>query len=307
MAHQSRDDFPADVIRSAKMRAAYICANPNCRTFTIAPSTVDDLLVQYRGKVAHITAASKGGPRYEEQMTPGERMSISNAIFLCSNCADLIDKNYGIDYPVSTLHLWKEGHYTWVLTHLNKTPNEGNNVSVSSSQQSGGITANTVNFNTSPAFAVDETKRHDLATYLRLEAIIDEDFVHRFYDDLEGNAVCKVDDMHLLDKIHLLLRKTSNSFINDKLDATRITLLNSIPPLSDFVGVHFDKWPYDQESNNFDIQLHPDYIRDTRYKPMKWEDREKWTALFDELKKLNLVFHEAYCSFRKAIKQVLHQ
>lgn len=50
------------------------------------------------GKVAHITAAAVGGPRYMKELSEEDRKSITNAIFLCSNCADLIDKNKGIDY-----------------------------------------------------------------------------------------------------------------------------------------------------------------------------------------------------------------
>src|SRR5579864_8372764 len=99
----NRDDFSQRVINTSKMRAAFICSNPSCKAMTLFPSSEDENLVQYIGIAAHITSASPGGPRYDTSMMKEERESISNAIFLCSNCATLIDKNGGVDYPVATL------------------------------------------------------------------------------------------------------------------------------------------------------------------------------------------------------------
>ena len=75
------------------MRAALICSNPDCRKQTVAPSESDEDKFVCIGKAAHITAAARGGPRYAIDMSPAERSAISNAIYLCSGCADLIDKN----------------------------------------------------------------------------------------------------------------------------------------------------------------------------------------------------------------------
>lgn len=272
----SRDNFPADVIKSSKMRAAYICSKPDCRAFTIAPSVENDLLVQYSGKVAHINAASKGGPRYEPAMTQFERTSIENALFLCSNCAELIDKNNGMDYPTTILRSWKEQHFKWVLENLNKSLPVRYEISIRSSHQLGGITANTVNINSSPGLVIDRNKQHDYETYLRVAVIIDEDFVEGFYKTIMNNADCTIDGTHQLDTIFSMLKKTSNSFLNPQLDVLRLKLLEALPPLINFISTHFDKWPYDQKVLNFTIQLHPDYLRDTSYKKMKWEDRQRW-------------------------------
>lgn len=116
----SRDDFTQSVKNALAKRAAFICAKPDCKVMTLAPSITDEEKFQYCGKAAHITAASKGGPHYDETLTPNERASINNAIFLCSNCADLVDKNQGIDYPAATLRDWKAQHDNWVLANLNK-------------------------------------------------------------------------------------------------------------------------------------------------------------------------------------------
>ena len=45
------------------------------------------------GQAAHISAAAEGGPRYVASMTPEQRTSISNGLWLCSNCHDQIDRN----------------------------------------------------------------------------------------------------------------------------------------------------------------------------------------------------------------------
>lgn len=102
------------------MRAALICSNPDCRRQTVAPSGSDDETFTYLGKAAHISAAAAGGPRYDSEMSPQERSSISNAIFLCSSCADLIDRNEGKDFPVTVLRQWKVDHEQWVTSNLNK-------------------------------------------------------------------------------------------------------------------------------------------------------------------------------------------
>ena len=97
-----------------------LCSNPDCRGQTVAPSESDEETFTYLGKAAHISAAAAGGPRYDSKMSPQERSSISNAIFLCSSCADLIDKNEGKDFPVTVLRQWKVDHEQWVTSNLNK-------------------------------------------------------------------------------------------------------------------------------------------------------------------------------------------
>jgi len=117
---ESRDDFPKPVADALGKRAAYICSNPECRVLTIAPSDEDESKFLYIGKAAHICAAASGGPRYSAEMTSEERKAAPNGIFLCSNCADMIDKNNGIDFSVERLRRWKEEHEKWVAANLNK-------------------------------------------------------------------------------------------------------------------------------------------------------------------------------------------
>lgn len=117
---KDRDNFPATVASALAKRAAYICSNPDCRAQTLAPSDANQAKFLYIGKAAHISAAATGGPRYDSNMTPEARAAAENGIFLCSSCADLIDKNNGLDFPVDRLRSWKTMHEQWVLENLNK-------------------------------------------------------------------------------------------------------------------------------------------------------------------------------------------
>jgi tetratricopeptide (TPR) repeat protein len=59
------------------------------------------------GVAAHITAASRGGPRFDESITAAERSSVRNGIWLCQACATLIDKD-AVRYTVPLLNGWKK-------------------------------------------------------------------------------------------------------------------------------------------------------------------------------------------------------
>lgn len=117
---QARDEFLKATIELLGKRSAFVCSNPDCRTLTIAPSDADEAKWLYIGKAAHICAAASGGARYRAEMSPEERKSASNGIFLCSNCADMIDKNNGLDFPEPLLQKWRIDHEKWVTANLNK-------------------------------------------------------------------------------------------------------------------------------------------------------------------------------------------
>ncbi len=59
------------------------------------------------GVAAHITAASAGGPRYDPSMSPKDRRSIRNGIWLCQSCAKLVDSDQS-RYPVTLLRGFKK-------------------------------------------------------------------------------------------------------------------------------------------------------------------------------------------------------
>ena len=165
---QSRDDFPKPVADALGKRAAFIYSNPDCRALTLAPSEADETKFLYIGIAAHLCAAAAGGPRYNAQMTPDERKSASNGVFLCSNCADMIDKNNGIDFPVGRLQRWKDEHEKWVAANLNKRQSalqQAVSFNVTSVGQQRGITAGIVNVGPQ-ARKIDDRLKAELAQLL---------------------------------------------------------------------------------------------------------------------------------------------
>lgn len=100
-----RDDFSEDVKRTIANRAALICSNPDCEATTAGPQD-DPTKALNIGVAAHITAASPGGPRYNEVLTSDQRSSIWNAIWLCQNCAKLIDNDVSM-FPEDVVRAWK--------------------------------------------------------------------------------------------------------------------------------------------------------------------------------------------------------
>jgi len=86
-------------------RVGYLCSNPNCRALTIGANNTTDKSTSI-GIAAHITAASTGGPRYNPNLTTEQRQHIDNGVWLCSNCATLIDKDPA-SYSLESLEIWK--------------------------------------------------------------------------------------------------------------------------------------------------------------------------------------------------------
>lgn len=100
-----RDNFsPKDKDTLAK-RVGCRCSNPQCTCPTSGPHTEVNKSVNL-GVAAHITAAKKGGPRYNPLLTPKQRKSIENGIWLCQTCAKLIDSDEA-RFPVELLNEWK--------------------------------------------------------------------------------------------------------------------------------------------------------------------------------------------------------
>lgn len=89
---RNRDDFSQHVKEILAKRAGQICSNPNCQVSTSGPHTQLDKAVNL-GVAAHICAAAFGGKRYSPKMAPEKRSGIENGIWLCQNCAKLIDSD----------------------------------------------------------------------------------------------------------------------------------------------------------------------------------------------------------------------
>src|SRR5215208_7214673 len=102
------DDFTRPTIELLAKRSAYTCSR--CRAKTIGPSKSDATKTISVGVAAHITASRPKGPRHNPSLTPKERKSAANGIWLCQTCSRMIDANGGTDYSVDTLRKWKDEH-----------------------------------------------------------------------------------------------------------------------------------------------------------------------------------------------------
>lgn len=100
-----RDEFLNTVKRTLAERVGYLCSNPNCRKSTSGPRSDPSKSVNI-GVAAHITAAAPGGPRYDPNLSSEERRSHKNGIWLCQNCAKLVD-NDPEKYTSELLYSWK--------------------------------------------------------------------------------------------------------------------------------------------------------------------------------------------------------
>ena len=83
-----RDEFSAKTIRTLAARVGYHCSNPTCVRSTSGPS-LDEASTVNIGVGAHIAAADAGGKRYDPRMSPAERSSGNNGIWLCQSCSKL--------------------------------------------------------------------------------------------------------------------------------------------------------------------------------------------------------------------------
>ncbi len=87
----ARDRVPPAQEKVVIARSGNKCAYPHCGLeLTIDARNADDR-PKATGKVAHIAAASPGGPRYDKTMTSAERGSADNLIYLCGAHHDAID------------------------------------------------------------------------------------------------------------------------------------------------------------------------------------------------------------------------
>jgi hypothetical protein len=107
MPKSSRDDFAPRTKETIARRSGYRCAFPNCRRLTLMLNPEDPSSSVSTGIGAHICAAASGGPRYDPSMTPEERASATNGIWLCASCSATVDKMPDA-FSVDTLRYWKQ-------------------------------------------------------------------------------------------------------------------------------------------------------------------------------------------------------
>ncbi len=132
------------VIKRLFAHSGNCCAFPTCTT-----PVVDGEIVL--GEVCHIAAASPQGPRYDARQTDDQRNGFENLILLCPTHHTVIDADLEA-YTVDRLTKMKADHEKQAKTIPESQASNGAlliiDSSVRSENQSGGLTAQTVNAGT---------------------------------------------------------------------------------------------------------------------------------------------------------------
>ena len=107
----NRAEFSEPTKKAAAARASWHCSFTGCQKLTVGPSEESPDGIAMIGKAAHICGAApgRGSRRYVASMTPEERAGIDNAIWLCPDHADLIDRDE-VTYSSEALHAMKREH-----------------------------------------------------------------------------------------------------------------------------------------------------------------------------------------------------
>ena len=105
MASRNRDDFTEKTKLQLAKRAGWLCSDPACRRPTIGANSDGDGEINL-GIGAHICAAAPEGPRYDETMTPAQRKSPDNGIWMCSLHGKAVDAKDS-QFTVQLLRDWK--------------------------------------------------------------------------------------------------------------------------------------------------------------------------------------------------------
>jgi hypothetical protein len=103
---RNRDDFTKSTVLQIAKRAGWLCSFPTCRKPTVGATSDDEGDINI-GTAAHICAAAPRGPRYNEVMSPEERSSVKNGIWMCRDHGKAIDSS-DPEFTVERLREWKK-------------------------------------------------------------------------------------------------------------------------------------------------------------------------------------------------------
>lgn len=103
-----RTKVPDKEARILYLRSGGKCAFPGCGKDLIEPGNSQDDHA-FIGKIAHIVADSRQGPRGKSSLTDEERDRHENLVLLCGVCHDIIDQQ-PLTYSVSVLRAMKVDH-----------------------------------------------------------------------------------------------------------------------------------------------------------------------------------------------------
>jgi hypothetical protein len=169
-----RDDFTQQTLDILAKRVGIRCSNPDCRKLTTGPRSELAQVINI-GVGAHITAASPGGPRFDLNLSSEERKSPNNGIWLCQNCAKLVD-NDPDRYSIEILRRWKGFAESSALAEI-----EGGDISKQQTQE------NQIDLNISYKTFRREKERHDYVLKLTVHNFSNE-IISTYHIDVEFPA-----------------------------------------------------------------------------------------------------------------------
>ena len=169
-----RDNFSQQTLDILAKRVAVRCSNHGCRKLTTGPRSETTKIINI-GVGAHITAAALGGPRFDPNLSNEERKSPDNGIWLCQNCAKLID-NDPDRYPVEILQKWKQFAENTALFEI-----EGGKISQKQEQE------NQIDLEISYLKVRMKSERHDYVLEIKVQNLGYE-IIRSYHVDLEFPA-----------------------------------------------------------------------------------------------------------------------
>jgi|GEM_PF-1459579 len=169
-----RDDFSQQTLLILAQRVGSRCSNPACRKLTTGPQSKSTKIINI-GVGAHITAAAPGGPRFNPYLSSEERKSPDNGIWLCQNCAKLIDNDPN-RYSVEILKYWKQ-------TAENAALSEIEGVYSLKKQKS----ENQINLEISYSKVQMKSERHDYCLQIKVQNL-GHDIIDSYHVDIEFPA-----------------------------------------------------------------------------------------------------------------------
>ena len=266
-----RDDFPASVLKLISAEVGHVCSNPGCGAPTSGPSASRG--ASNIGTAAHITAAARLGPRYDGALTPQERKSAANAIWLCARCSRHIDNDVDT-YTSSELHDWK----TQAIARARRALETGKPIKVGPSKRA---------------------RTHDTELFKLADGQMSEAQLLNLIYDLDDDAFHEK-RIAPLDAWVAFFEHEGNQFINPSIRQRSCDVTVSVMTFLKFTGLKF--FPYPRSSQSY--ALHPALNADREGSGAADESR-KYDALQKELQQLVDSMRSSYRLYRRTIKEQL--
>lgn len=267
-----RDDFSKTVRHLIAGQVGNLCSNQGCGAPTSGPSASRGF--SNVGVGAHITGASSRGPRYDPKLTPAQRKSADNAIWLCQRCGKLVDDDTST-YSVHELHDWK----TRAIERARRALETGKVLRPGPSKS---------------------TKNHGKRIFERSDQILSEASLISLTDRLLNDHSALLRALDPVDEWIDFFRLEGNQYLMPALRASAAAVRTALRALCAFIGVNF--W---LDGSGTRLVMHPalNVDRGGSGAPGETEAYDKFAGQLDEAA---FAVRAAYVVYRRTIADQLH-